>query len=69
MAKSHNANFAANPLPPIQSAVGAKWPSLRNELVGRAAVELQDDFANGLFGPGRAMPIGASRGSTTSTVA
>jgi len=48
MVNVDTANVAANPLPPLKNVVSARWPGLQHELVGRAAVELQDDFANGL---------------------
>ncbi len=42
------AAMASNPLPPMKSAVDARWSGLRNELVGRAAVDFQEDFTRGL---------------------
>jgi hypothetical protein len=42
------AAIASNPLPSLKNAVGSKWPSFQKELLGRAAVQLQDDFASGL---------------------
>ena len=40
--------MVSNPLPPLKSAVDARWSGLRQELVGRAAVDLQEDFTRGL---------------------
>jgi hypothetical protein len=37
-----------NPIPPIQDAVNTKWPSVRHSLRNRAAIDVSDDFANGL---------------------
>jgi hypothetical protein len=48
MANVDQAAMASNPLPPLKSAVDSRWPSLRNELIGRAAVKLEDNFAAGL---------------------
>ena len=47
-AKMDIAALASNPLPPLKSVMDAKWFDLRNELVGRAAVDLQEDFTRGL---------------------
>ncbi|MEP6536797.1 MAG: hypothetical protein ABJF23_15825 [Bryobacteraceae bacterium] len=47
-AKMDMAAMASNPIPPLRDVVEAKWFDLRNELVGRAAVDLQEDFSRGL---------------------
>ncbi len=42
------AAMLSNPLPPLKTAVNARWSGLRHELVGRAAVDFQEDFTRGL---------------------
>jgi len=42
------ASFSDNPLPPLQTAVKKDWKIFRIDLVGRAAVEMHDDFNSGL---------------------
>ena len=42
------AAMMSNPLPPLKSAVDARWSGMHHELIGRAAVDLQEDFTKGL---------------------
>jgi hypothetical protein len=42
------ASFSDNPLPPLQTAVKKDWNIFQIDLVGRAAVEMHDDFNSGL---------------------